>query len=118
METCYRVASKFLAMVHLGYIPYYSKQGLCFNLEQHLLVEGFDYAHVEAVLVATMEFFQSSGFNTKFPVEGSSNGYALSGHKYRGIVGVKRRVLAKALAIAMVKFAKEAAYGEIIHPGF
>ena len=99
MEACFKVAAKFFAMVHLGYVPYYNKQGLCVNLEEYLLEEGFEYDCVAAVHVAMLEFFQSSGLNTEYPIEGSINGYASSGHKYRGIVGVKRRALAKALAV-------------------
>ena len=99
MEECYRVAAKFLAMVHLGYVPYCNEQGLCVNLEDYLLAEGFEYDRVAAVYVAMLEFFRSSGLNTKYPIEGSINGYASSGHKYRGVVGVKRRALAKALAV-------------------
>ena len=104
METCCRVAAKFLAMVHLGYIPDDYKRGLCLNLRKHLRGEGFDYDQVAYITKELKGYFEYAGLHTDYPIEGSSHGYASSGHKYRGIVGVKRRALAKALAVHLKEF--------------
>ena len=37
-KSVYRVAAKFLAMVHLGYVPYFNKQGL-WRFAQHHTVD-------------------------------------------------------------------------------
>ena len=99
MEACYKLAAKFFAMVHLGYIPEYELCGLCVTAIMYIEKHGGspeELHHIEKQMEAC---FRHLKLCVDFPVEGNSQRYTRYRDKYRGPYAKKRRELALKLSL-------------------
>ena len=107
MKQAYRIASKFFAMVHLGYIPIMQTMGLCYNVELFTECHDIPASKREALQRAMTAHFTRLGLHHEYPVEGAEQLYADVSDKYRGRYARQRRELAKLLAVHFKGLADE-----------
>ena len=118
METCYKVAAQFFAMVHLGYIPDDTGCGLCADVGEFLESHHFAEWQCDAIEAEMREYFEAVGLDPNFPIEGSRAAYSANIDKYRGPWASKRRALAQHLSEHMHSLAEGGDYETSVHPGF
>jgi hypothetical protein len=107
MRQTYTLASKFFAMVHLGYIPGADLCGLCSNVLTFIEKHGGSLEGLHFVDRQMKTFFRSKGLDLYYPVEGSSDLYTRYNEKYRGPYAGKRRKIAYLLSLWFKELADE-----------
>jgi hypothetical protein len=107
MERSYTLASKFFAMVHLGYIPEDELCGLCANAITFIEKHGGSLEELHHIDKQMKACFRHLGLCVYFPVEGDSQRYTLYNEKYRGPYARKRRKLALKLSLWFKELADE-----------
>ena len=100
MEDTYKIAAKYCAFVHLGYIPEGPHRGICDNLASYLAHKGLCEIDIARLVQYDLRLlFTREGLDSIYPVEnGDAKRYLQTKDKYRGPLGSQRRDLALTMA--------------------
>ena len=101
------LASKFFAMVHLGYIPEDELSGLCSNAVTFIAKHGGSFKELIHIDKQMQACFRHLNLCVYFPVEGNQERYENEHYKYKGKYAGQRRALAKQLAVYFKRLADE-----------